>query len=229
MTDKTISPLGAPEVTATSTVSSISEVVLRRSGDQVAHLLEKTGLRERADSETEELERLLLHQFAHQATEDDEAAIDLLQVKRAFLRHRFTLPVKAYEQGDRFYGSLDTLLNLTSIASGIAAALVAALEAPKAYTIVLGVVVAACQTFSQWLKPSQRAAHRGRAASELRSEAWDLLQQRDRYRGKSPERAWNIFCDQVDKVEDREEATEDKETSQVSSGGLAGNDSSDSG
>jgi hypothetical protein len=228
MTDNQPTQPETPEVTAASTAPSIGEIIFQRSGDQVSHLLERTGLRERADSETEELERLLLHQFAHHTIGDDEAATDSLEVKRAFLRHRFILPVKAYEKGDRYYGSLDTILNLTSIASGVTAALVAALEAPKAYTIVLGVVIAACQTFSQWLKPSQRAAHRGRAASELRSEAWDLLQQRDRYRGKGAERAWSIFCDQVDKVEDREESAEDKETSQMPSSSLGGNGSGDS-
>jgi hypothetical protein len=223
MTDQIAIQPDTPDVTDKPSDLSANGSILQRSGDQVARLLEKTGLREQVDSETEELERLLLHQFAHQATGDDEAAVDSLEVRRAFLLYRFILPVKAYERGDRFYSYLDTTLNLTSIASGIAAALVAALEAPKACTIILGVIVAACQTFSQWLKPSQRAVRRGRAASELRSEAWDLLQQRDRYRGKSSDHSWSIFCDQVDKVEDREEAAEDKEASQSSSGSLSGN------
>jgi hypothetical protein len=186
----------------------------RRNADQVRALLARAGLREQADAEAQEVAALLMHRFAHDVSGDEEAATDELEVRSAFLRHRFIDPVMAYQRGDRFYSYLDTVLNLTSIAAGIGASLTAALVAPKGWTIILGVVIAGCQTFSQWLKPSQRAARRGQAASDLRSESWNLLQRRDRYRGKSVNHAWNIFCDQVDKVEDREEAAEDKESGQ---------------
>jgi hypothetical protein len=66
----------------------------------------------------------------------------------------------SYQRGDRYYSYLDTVLNITSVAAGIAASLTAALTAPKDWTIVLGVVVAGCQTFSQWLRQSQRRASR---------------------------------------------------------------------
>lgn len=192
-----------------------------RVSQQVRRVLERAGLREESDTEAEELQRLLLHRFAHELPGDAEVATDALEIRRAFLHHRFTRPVIAYERGDRYYGHLDTTLNLISIAAGVSAALVAALQSPKWVTIALGVLVAGCQTLSQWLKPSQRAARRGSAATELRGEAWDLLQHRDRYRGQNTAHAWDIFCDQVDRVENREEAAEDNEAFQAGTAGAA--------
>jgi hypothetical protein len=193
-------------------IRSESSPTFRRAAAGAQRLLEDIGLRERRDSEAEEVAQRLVHKLAHEIPGDDEAAADVLDVRAAFLRHRFTQPVMDYERNDRVYSYLDTTLNLASIAAGVGASLAAALVAPKGVTVVLGVFVAACQTVSQWLKPSQRAARRGRAATELRSEAWDLLQGRDRYRGKDIDRAWDTFCDQIDKVEDREEAAEDRES-----------------
>jgi hypothetical protein len=127
--------------------------------------------------------------------------------------------VAAYEHGDRYYSYLDTVLNLVSIAAGVGASLLAASGSAKGWTIILGVIIAGCQTLSQWLKPSQRAARRARAAAELRSEAWDILQGRDRYRGKDIDLAWDIFCNQVDRVQDREQTIEDSEAALASTGG----------
>jgi hypothetical protein len=127
--------------------------------------------------------------------------------------------VLAYQKGDRRYSHLDTSLNLASIAAGVGASLLAASGGPKGGTIILGVAVAGCQTFSQWLKPSQRAARRGRAASELLSEAWNVVQGRDRYRGKDAEHVWDSFCSRIDRVEDREQTMEDTESSDGSSSG----------
>jgi hypothetical protein len=158
--------------------------------------------------------------LAHDQPGNGEAASDTLEVRRAFLRYRFTDPLTAYEKGDRLYSHLDTVLNLTSIAAGIGASLLAASGSPKGWTIILGVAIAACQTFSQWLKPSKRAARRGRAAAELRSEAWNVLQGRDRYRGKDLDLAWDIFCNQVDKIEAREQTVEDIESDGPSGTGL---------
>jgi hypothetical protein len=174
--------------------------------------------------EAEEVAALLLHKLGHDGPGNDEAAADTLEVRRAFLRYRFTDPLTAYEKGDRLYSHLDTVLNLTSIAAGIGASLLAASGSPKGWTIILGVAIAACQTFSQWLKPSKRAARRARAASELRSEAWNILQERDRYRGKDVDLAWDIFCNQVDKIEAREQTVEDTESDGLSSGGLGHDD-----
>jgi hypothetical protein len=162
--------------------------------------------------EAEEVASLLLHKLAHDRAGNDEAAADTLDVRRAFLRYRFTDPVTGFEKGGRLYSQLDTVLNLASIAAGIGASLLAASGSPKGWTIILGVVIAACQTFSQWLKPSKRAARRARAASELRSEAWNILQGRDRYRGKDIDLAWDIFCNQVDKIADRQQTVEDTES-----------------
>jgi hypothetical protein len=171
-------------------------------------------------AEAEEVADLLLHKLTHYRPEDDETVVDTLDVRRAFLRYRFTDPVIGYEKGCRLYSQLDTVLNLASIAAGIGASLLAASGSPKGWTIILGVAIAACQTFSQWLKPSKRAARRARAASELRNEAWNILQGRDRYRGKDLDLAWDIFCNQVDKIADREQTVEDTESAGLPSTGL---------
>jgi hypothetical protein len=136
-------------------------------------------------------------------------------VRAAYVRYRFAARLKSLQRGNQTYSRLDTVLNLTSIAAGIAASLVAASEAEPLWTISLGVAIAACQTLSQWLKPSQRAAQRGRAALELRNEAWNILQGRDQYRGKDIDRAWEIFCRQVDRIDGRAQSQEDAESFQT--------------
>ncbi|MBV8216893.1 MAG: SLATT domain-containing protein [Solirubrobacterales bacterium] len=116
---------------------------------------------------------------------------------------------------NRGYAVLDNFLNLISILAGIGASLAAALNAPKAWAIVFGLVVGVLQSISQWLKPSQRSTRRGLAAADLRSEAWAFLQRRDRYRDKDDLTAWTLLCDQVERVEDREQSEQDKEAAQV--------------
>ena len=128
--------------------------------------------------------------------------------------HRFIGPLKSYERSFRGHPFLDNFLNLTSILAGVGASLAAALNAPKVYAIVLGLIVGLLQSISQWLKPSQRSTRRGLAAAELRDEAWAFLQRRDRYRG-SDLTAWTLLCDQVNRVEDREQSEQDKESAQV--------------
>jgi hypothetical protein len=187
--------------------------VERRSEKAVRSLLGQAGLRSAPDAEVEHLLELLMHKFAHDVEGEEATALDALAIRGAFLRYRLLEPVVAYERGHRFYAYLDTWLNLTSIAAGIAASLAAALGAPKGLPIMLGVLIAACQTFSQWLKPAQRATRRGQAVFELKGESWNLLQSRDRYRDKSCDQAWNIFCAQVDRLEEREDAAQDKELS----------------
>jgi hypothetical protein len=113
---------------------------------------------------------------------------------------------------------LDNFLNLVSILAGIGASLAAALDFPKVWPIVFGLVVGFLQSISQWLKPAQRSTRRGIAALELRSEMWAFLQRRERYRNKDDKTAWGLLCDQVDKVEDRESAAQDQEAAQVHDG-----------
>jgi hypothetical protein len=48
-----------------------------------------------------------------------------------------------------------------------------------------------------------------------RAEAWAFLPRRDRYRGKDDLTAWTLLCDQVERVEDREQSEQDKEAAQV--------------
>jgi hypothetical protein len=172
-----------------------------------------------AGGEAEVVSDLLLRKL-EQTPGPGRRATDTLDVRTAFVRHRFAGPVTAYEREERFYSRLDSLLNLVSIAAGIAASLLVASGSPNGWTISLGVVVAGCQTLSQWLKPGQRAVDRGRAASRLRIEAWDLLQERDRYRGKDMDRAWDVFCRRVEAIEGREQGEEDAESSSSALSGL---------
>jgi hypothetical protein len=92
-------------------------------------------------------------------------------------------------------------------------------SAPENVQIVLGLVVGVLQSASQWLKPSQRASQLRRAAADMRQEAWDLLQNLNRYSGSNNEKNWVAFCAQINKVEQEEETQEDQESA---SSGLAG-------
>ena len=85
--------------------------------------------------------------------------------------------------------------------------------------IILGLVVGVLQSVSQWLKPSQRASQLRRAAADMRQEAWDLLQNLNRYSGSDSEKNWVAFCAQINKVEQEEETQEDQESA---SSGLTG-------
>jgi hypothetical protein len=136
-------------------------------------------------------------------------------VRAAYVQYRFAGRLKALERANRTYGRLDTALNLSSIAAGIGASLVAASKSEPLWTIGLGVAIAACQTLSQWLKPSQRAAQRGRAALELRTEAWNILLGRDQYSGRDVECAWDILCRQVDRIDGQAQSQEDAQSYQT--------------
>ncbi len=189
---------------------------------QSLRLLETPSGKARGGGEAEIVSALLLNKLTQEIAGADPRAADTLDVRRAFLRHRFAGPVAALERGDWFYSHLDTFLNLVSIAAGIGASLLVASGSANGWTVGLGVVIAGCQTLSQWLKPAQRAASRGRAASRLRSEAWDLLQGRDRYRGKDIDPAWDVFCTRVDRIEGREQGEEDAESSNPTVSTFAG-------
>jgi hypothetical protein len=182
--------------------------IMRRTGADVQDLLEALGMREQLSGEGKDLARLIEHKLAYSGPPDREEALDQLDIQRAYLAHRFIGPLKSYDRGDRFYSYLDTFLNLVSILAGVGASLTAALNGPKAYAIVFGLVVGFLQSLSQWLKPSRRSTRRGISASSLRNEAWAFLQGRDRYRGKDDRTAWSLFCDQVEKVEMREQSEE---------------------
>jgi hypothetical protein len=47
---------------------------------------------------------------------------------------------------------------------------------------------------------------------------WAFLQGRERYRGKDDRIAWGLLCDQVNRVEERETADQDRELAQVQKG-----------
>jgi hypothetical protein len=157
--------------------------------------------------------------MAHAVPGDDEQALDTLEVRRNFLKHRFDLPLKRYEGKDGFYHSLDTFLNLSSILAGVGASLLASLNIGRGWLIGLGLMVGVLQSVSQWLKPAQRASQLRRAAADMRQEAWDLLQNQNRYPGSDAEKNWISFCAQINKVEQQEEVQEDQETA---NSGLAG-------
>jgi hypothetical protein len=188
---------------------------LRRKAVRVKGMLGDAGEEKKRGSETETVAFLLLGMVGREAPGDDQQMSNTLEVRRAFLRHCFTNRLLAYDRGHRLYRQLDTWLNLMSIAAGIAASLLVASTAAKGWTIALAVGIAGCQTLSQWLKPAERAAHRGQAASSLRREAWDILEGRERYRGKDINHAWDLFCDRVDMIEGREQTSEHGEAGSI--------------
>lgn len=194
---------------------SIVTRLMRSGNDEVDALLEAVGMRAQLSGEAQDIARLIERRLAEIAWGDHSHALDQLEIQRAFLAHRFIEPMKLYERSLRGYSVLDNFLNLTSILAGIGASLAAALNGPKVYAIVLGLLVGFLQSISQWLKPAQRSTRRGLAAAYLRSEAWAFLQQRDRYRGKDDRVAWGLLCDQINRVENRESGQQDQDAVQV--------------
>lgn len=209
-----------PTTTATAPTEpgrqdSVVTRLMRAGTGEVDALLEALGMREQLSGEAQDIARLIERRLAEIAWGDHEHALDELEIQRAFLVHRFIGPMKAYERMTRGYAVLDDFLNLTSILAGVGASLAAALNAPKGWAIAFGLVVGFLQSVSQWLKPAQRSTRRGLAAEDLRSEAWAFLQRRDRYRDKDDLTAWGLLCDQVEQVENREQAAQDNEAAQI--------------
>jgi hypothetical protein len=217
----------APAESATSTEpggddpdrsKSIVTQLMQDGVDETQALLDAVGLRGGLSGEARDIARLIERRLAVIAADNYESphapAIDHLEIQRAFLEHRFVGPLKAYERTFRGYSVLDNFLNVTSILAGLGASLAAALEWPKVWVIVAGLIVGGLQSLSQWLKPSKRSTRRGLAASALRSEGWAFLQGRDRYKDKDAAAAWKLFCDQIDRVEDREQAEQDRESAE---------------
>jgi Protein of unknown function (DUF4231) len=194
---------------------SVVTRLMAAGNDEVDALLEALGMRAQLSGEAQDIARLIERRLAEVAWGDHSHALDQLEIQRAFLVHRFIEPMRTYERSVRGYSVLDNFLNLTSILAGVGASLAAALNAPKVYAIVLGLVVGLLQSVSQWLKPSQRSTRRGIAAAYLRSEAWAFLQGRDRYRGKDDRVAWGLLCDQINRVESREAGQQEQDASQV--------------
>jgi len=194
---------------------SIVTRLMHKGNDEVDALLEALGMRAQLSGEAQDLARLVERRLAQVDWGTHSQALDQLEIQRSFLVHRFIGPMKRFERGSRGYAYLDNFLNLVSILAGLGASLSAALDFPKVWPIVFGLVVGFLQSISQWLKPSQRATRRGIAALELRSEMWAFLQRRERYRGKDDKTAWALLCDQVDRVEDRESDEQDREAAQV--------------
>lgn len=212
MTDQTQSepPNGEPDRNA-----SIVTRLMQAGSDEVDAVLEAAGMRAQLSGEAQDIARLIERRLAEVAWGDHSQAVNQLEIQRAFLFHRFIEPMKLYERSLRGYSALDNFLNLTSILAGVGASLAAALNGPKVYAIILGLLVGLLQSISQWLKPSQRSTRRGIAAAYLRSEAWAFLQRRDRYRGKDDRVAWSLLCDQINRVESREAGQQEQDAAQV--------------
>ncbi len=195
---------------------SIVSQMMEQGTDETQALLDAVGLRGDLSGEARDIARLIERRLAALAADKHlhphAPAIDELEIQRAFLEHRFVGPLRTYERTFRGYSVLDNFLNVTSILAGLGASLAAALEWPKVWVIVAGLVVGGLQSLSQWLKPSRRSTRRGLAANDLRSEGWAFLQGRDRYKDKAPDVAWKLFCDQIDRVEDREQTEQEKES-----------------
>jgi hypothetical protein len=198
-------------------VASIVPLVPNASPDRIRRVRPPHDL-----GEIDNLAALLLHKVATQEPNRHAPSPDTIDVRAAYVHYRFAGRLQALQRSSRTYGRLDTALNLASIAAGIGASLVAASRSEPLWTISLGVAIAACQTLSQWLKPSLRAAQRGRAALELRTEAWNILEGHEQYRGKDVDGAWDIFCSQVDKIDGQAQRQEDAQSRQTTTVTLNG-------
>ena len=209
---------GMPGTSEPGRGESIVTRLMRKGNDEVDALLEALGMRAHLSGEAQDLARLVERRLAQIDWGTHSQALDQLEVQHSFLAHRFVAPMKRFERSNRFYAYLDNVLNLVSILAGIGASLSAALDFPKVWPILFGLVVGFLQSISQWLKPAQRATRRGIAAENLRSEMWAFLQGRERYRGKDDKIAWGLLCDQVNRVEERETADQDRELAQLQKG-----------
>jgi hypothetical protein len=194
---------------------SVVTRLMKKGNDEVDALLQALGMRAQLSGEAQDLARLVERRLAQIEWGTHSEALEQLEIQRSFLVHRFIGPMKRYERENRGYAYLENVLNLVSILAGVGASLSAALDFPKLWPIVFGLVVGFLQSISQWIKPSQRATRRGLAAAELRSEMWAFLQARGRYRGKDDQTAWGLLCEQVNRVEDRESAEQDRESASV--------------
>jgi hypothetical protein len=197
---------------------SIVTRLMHKGNDEIDALLEALGMRAQLSGEAKDLARLVERRLAQIEWGTHSQALDQLEIQRSFLFHRFVGPMKRFERGSRFYAWLDNVLNFVSILAGIGASLSAALDFPKVWPIVFGLVVGFLQSISQWLKPSQRATRREIAAEDMRGEMWAFLQGRERYRGKDDRTAWSLLCDQVNRVEERETSEQGHELTDVQSG-----------
>ena len=226
MTDDNKTPLAAEPGANTGDVhgsdspqpqrsESVVTRLMHAGNDEGDALLVALGMRNQLSGEAQDLARLVERRLTQIDWGTHSEALDELEIQRAFLVHRFIGPMKRYERGSHGYAYLDNFLNLVSILAGIGASLAAALDFPKVWPIVFGLVVGFLQSISQWLKPSERATRRSLAAAELRDEMWAFLQRRERYRGKDDRTAWALLADQV---EDRASGLEDQEAAQVHEG-----------
>jgi hypothetical protein len=202
---------GTPGATEPKRSESIVTRLMHKGDDEADALLEALGMRAQLSGEAKDLARLVERRLAQIDWGSHSQALDQLEIQRSFLVHRFVGPMKRFERGTRFYAYLDNVLNLTSILAGIGASLAAALNFPKVWPILFGLVVGFLQSISQWLKPSQRATRRSIAAEDLRGEMWAFLQRRERYRDKDDRAAWGLLCDQVNRVEARESTEQERE------------------
>jgi hypothetical protein len=229
MTDETKNPVAAQpgansgnaqggESPQNQRSESVVTRLMHAGNDETDALLVALGMRNQLSGEAQDLARLVERRLTQIDWGTHSEALDELEIQRAFLVHRFIGPMKRYERDSRGYGYLDNVLNLVSVLAGIGASLAAALDFPKVWPIVFGLVVGFLQSISQWLKPSERATRRSLAAADLRNEMWAFLQRRERYRGKDDKTAWALLADQVDEVEDRESTEQDQEAAQVHEG-----------
>jgi hypothetical protein len=214
-------------------VSAVTRL-MNQGYDETSALLEAAKEQGKLSGEATDISELIKRRLAEVAAREHAAMaqgspharfVDDLAIQQAFLVHRFVGPLRIYERSYRGYAILDNFLNVTSILAGVGVSLIAALDAPKVYAIVLGLVVGALQSLSQWLKPSRRSTRRGIAAAAMRSEGWAFLQGRDRYKNQDKDTAaWILFCDRIQIIQGREQAQQDKESAEVAStkGGAGG-------
>ena len=199
---------------------SIVTQLMQEGSDETQALLDAVGLRGNLSGEARDIARLIERRLAVIAASQYDSphapAIDHLEIQRAFLEHRFVGPLKAYERTLRGYSVLDNFLNVTSIIAG------------------LGGIAGRCARMAQGVGNRRRARRRRAAELEPMAQAVEALDssraRRERPahggmgvppepgplqgQGGRPGGAWKLFCDQIDRVEEREQTEQDKESAE---------------
>ena len=98
------------------------------------------------------------HKVATEEPNRYQPSLDTIDVRATYAHYRFAGRLKALQRSSRTYGHLDTTSTWRPSPRASGASLVAASRSEPLWTISLGVAIAVCQTLSQWLKPSLRAA-----------------------------------------------------------------------
>jgi uncharacterized membrane protein YcjF (UPF0283 family) len=119
----------------------------------------------------------------------------------AFVKLQFAAPMRNYTRWGGWYGLAFTVLSVAALVAGLASSGIAAgwSEAHWArWTIlVLGLIAAVSAVVNQVWRPGQKSSSRTKGGNALRREAWEYLNDRNRYTDLDHNEAFGLFVDQV--------------------------------